>query len=93
MVVLNRGRATIELAMDFSGKPAAAAFVARFLNEALLRGAAEEMDAPDASEEDFPRPGETTDLEAVRAALDELHKQKLLPAEDWHKLWRAVGLE
>jgi len=94
MLEVNRGRATIELSLDFSGKPAAAEFVARFLNEALQRGAAAEMDArPGKDEPAFPRPGIKTDLEAVRAALDELHEQELLSADDWHKMRRAVGLE
>ena len=91
---VNRGRATVELTLDFSGKPEAAEYVARFLNEALLRGAEAEMDRPAARDEPpFPRPGIQTDLEAVRAALDELHEQELLSAEDWHKLRQAVGLE
>src|SRR5690606_16335246 len=41
---VNRGRATVTLTMDFSGKPDAAEYVARFLNEAMLHGAALEMD-------------------------------------------------
>lgn len=92
---VNRGRATIELTMDFSGKPEAAEYVARFLNEAMLRGAEAEMDARKSAvtDEAFPRPGVETDLEAVRAALDELHEQELLSAEDWHRMRRAVGLE
>lgn len=97
---VNRGRATVTMELDFSGKPEAAEYVARFLHEAMIRGAEAEMEARHAGEpkvEDdgppFPRPGVETDLEAVRAALDELHEQELLSAEDWHKMRRAVGLE
>ena len=101
---VNRGRATVALQIDFSGKPKAAPYIARFLHEAMIRGAAEEMDARRGEavttapaepyeEPPFPRPGVETDLEAVRAALDELQEQELLSAEDWHKLRRAVGLE
>ncbi len=97
---VNRGRATVTLELDFSGKPEAAEHVARFLHEAMIRGAEAEMEARHAGEPEppddeppFPRPGVETDLEAVRAALDELHEQELLSAEDWHKLRRAIGLE
>ncbi|GIV62211.1 hypothetical protein GQ464_016550 [Rhodocaloribacter litoris] len=91
---VNRGRATVTLTIDFSGKPEAAEYVARFLNEAMLHGAMEEMEGrARETERVFPRPGIRTDLEAVRAALDELHEQELLSAEDWHKLRRCIGLE
>jgi len=94
---VNRGRATVNLAIDFSGKPEAAEYVARFLNEAMMQGAAGEMDArssPASTQASpFPRPGVKTDLEAVRAALDELQEQELLAAEDYHKLRAAIGLE
>ncbi|GIV58298.1 MAG: hypothetical protein KatS3mg042_1211 [Rhodothermaceae bacterium] len=90
---VNRGRATVTLEIDFSGKPEAAGYVARFLNEAMLRGVMETREAGGEDATPFPRPGVQTDLEAVRAALDELHEQELLSAEDWHKLRRCIGLE
>ncbi len=36
LLTVNRGRATFEIEMDFSGKPKAADFVLRFLREAML---------------------------------------------------------
>ena len=36
LVTVNRGQATFEIEMDFSGKPQAADFVLRFLREAML---------------------------------------------------------
>lgn len=36
LLTVNRGRATFEIEMDFSGKPQAADFVLRFLREAML---------------------------------------------------------
>ncbi|MEM1095063.1 MAG: hypothetical protein AAGJ10_10705 [Bacteroidota bacterium] len=43
-LLVNRGRATMELQLDCSVKPEAAKYIARFLNEALLLGAAREME-------------------------------------------------
>ena len=85
---VNRGRATFDLALDFSGKPEAAEYVARFLHEAMLRGAADEMDA-----ETGGTPGRTsagTDLEAVVHALDELREQGLLADEDYAVMLDAL---
>lgn len=102
-IKVNRGHATVDLLIDFSGKPKAAPYIARFLHEAMVEGAAQEMEArraevpaehtEDHPEPPFPRPGVETDLEAVRAALDELQEQELLSEADWHKLRKAVGLE
>lgn len=72
---VNRGRATMELTLDFSGKPDAAEFVERFLNEALLRGAAEEMDRAS--------PADATDVQAVQQALHPLLQRGSLTAEDY----------
>ncbi|MGI9174567.1 MAG: hypothetical protein ACR2GR_04540 [Rhodothermales bacterium] len=85
---VNRGRATFDLALDFSGKPEAAEFVARFLHEAMLRGAADEMDAKTGG-----TPGQTsagTDLEAVVRALDELREQGLLADADYAVMLDAL---
>lgn len=124
---INPGRTTVEMVLDFSGKSKAAEPVAQFLNEAMIRGAADEMEARRAAtippplpttaegaapsalmppplpaeeptraahlEPPFPVPGVETDLEAVRAALDELQEQELLSAEDYYKLRKAVGLD
>lgn len=87
VLTVNRGRATFELDIDFSGKPAAAEYVTRFLKEAMVRGElsrsaarAAEGSAP-ASGKPIPDPavageaqhGDSTDHEAVEAALEELH--------------------
>ncbi len=37
MLTVNRGKATFEIEMDFSGKPKASDYVLRFLREAMLR--------------------------------------------------------
>lgn len=72
---VNRGRATFNLAIDFSGRPDAAEYVARFLHEAMLHGAAREMDA---GREEIT----ATDVEALRRALDALHDNGQLSADD-----------
>lgn len=76
---VNRGRSTFDVEMDFSGKAGAAAPVARFLHEALLSGAADEMDA-----------GVETDRAAVRAALDRLREAGKLADADHARLLDAL---
>lgn len=74
---VNRGRATITLTLDFSGKPRAAEFVARFLQEALLHGVRLGSDA---------RRAGATDVAAVREALDALHADGRLSDDDRRRL-------
>lgn len=81
---VNRGRATVSVTMDFSGKPGAAQFVARFLHEAMHRSIDEEWreestDAP-------PR----TDLRAVQNALLSLRDDGKLTPEDYERLINAL---
>jgi hypothetical protein len=88
---VNRGRATIALSLDFSGKPDAAAYVARFLKEAMLRGAAEEMDRPLGAEEGVAAPAHAqTDRGAVRRALDALRTQGQLSDADFARLMEVL---
>lgn len=77
---VNRGRATFNLTIDFSGKAEAADYVARFLNEAMLHGAAAEMDAPKNAART------TTDVDAVRRTLSALQDQGLLAPDDFRRL-------
>lgn len=60
----NRGRATVTFAIDFSGRPKAAEFVARFLHEAMM--------ITIASEESEGEVAGRTDAEVVRRALNTL---------------------
>ncbi len=89
---VNRGRATFNLVMDFSGKPDAAEYVARFLHEVMIRGAAAEMDvrsAPGTPSSTGTPPSGATDVPAVQRALDELHRRGLLSDAD-HRRLKAV---
>lgn len=76
---VNRGRATFELEMDFSGKPKAADYILRFLRDAMLRG--EGTDVED---------GET-DIEEVTSVLDDLKDRGLLSRSDYEALMRILG--
>ena len=74
-LTVNRGRATFELRMDFSGAPDAASYVADFLETALLRGV--QLDDSGGAE---------TDVAAVRRALDQLRTEGKLSAADHDRL-------
>lgn len=88
---VNRGRATFQLTVDFSGSGEAAQYVTRFLEEAMHRSARADMAsaAPDAEGDE---PG-ATDVEAVRAALDELRAAGQLAEADYHRLLQALGAD
>lgn len=75
-LTVNRGRATFELTMDFSGAPDAASYVAEFLDAAMVM----DIDFAPASEP------ETTDVDAVRDALDRLRAEQKLTEADYERL-------
>ena len=66
---VNQGRATVTESIDFSGRPGAAEYVERFLKEAMLASPAGEGG------------DSTTDMTAVRCALDRLVNDGLLSEE------------
>jgi hypothetical protein len=86
VIDVNRGRATTELTMDFSGKPGAAAPIARFLSEAMLVGV--ELGSAERSDDDAAR---ETDREAVLDALEALHRDGKLSTMDLVNLRKALG--
>lgn len=86
-VDVNRGRATVTLTIDFSGKADAAEYVARFLHEAMLRGTPEEQ-AEAARGEDT-----STDAAAVREALEALHRDGRLARRDLERLLAVLREE
>jgi hypothetical protein len=73
---VNRGRATFDLSMDFSGVPDAAEYVADFLHAAMLKDV--EFGAGE--------PAAETDVRAVRRALDRLRTQQQLTDADYERL-------
>lgn len=76
VLTVNRGRATFELTMDFSGAPKAASYVADFLDAALM----EDIDFTPSTEPD------ATDTAAVREALQRLRTEQKLTEADYERL-------
>ena len=81
---VNRGRATFQLTMDFSGSTEAAEYVARFLDEAMHQSAAADMASPGPAA--AAQGDEETDVDAVRAALNDLRDRGQLAAADYRRL-------
>lgn len=75
-LTVNRGRATFELTMDFSGAPDAASYVSDFLDTAMVM----DIDFVPAAEPD------ETDGAAVRDALQRLRAEQKLTEEDYQRL-------
>lgn len=80
---VNRGRATFQLTIDFSGSSEAAQYVARFLEEAMHRTTRADMAGPGPPDE---RADGSTDVEAVRAALADLRASGQLSETDYQRL-------
>jgi hypothetical protein len=81
---VNRGRATFQLTMDFSGSTEAAEYVARFLDEAMHQSAAADMASPGPA--GATQGDEETDVDAVRAALNDLRDRGQLAEADYRRL-------
>jgi len=81
-LTVNRGRATFDLTMDFSGTPDAASYVADFLDAAMVR----DIDFAPAAEPD------TTDTDAVHDALDRLRAEQKLTEADYQRLIDALEM-
>lgn len=84
-VDLNRGRATVTETIDFSGQPAAAEYVERFLREAMLRSVRQHTDLPPEA------PSGGTDRRAVEDALNELVGLGRLSLADRQRMLDALG--
>lgn len=85
---VNRGRATFQLTLDFSGASEAAGYVSRFLEEAMHRSAEADMAGmPSSGAESDP----ATDAAAVRAALDALRAEGKLSPADHERLLDVLG--
>ena len=84
-VDINRGRATVTEALDFSGQPGAAEFVERFLREAMLASAARADEAP-VLPDAVPQTEAGSDIEVVQRALDRLRAQGTLAEADHLRL-------
>lgn len=83
---VNRGRATVTEALDFSGQAGAAEFVERFLKEAMLSSAARSFGHATPPEVEGPRTEAGTDVRAVEDALGKLRGQGSLAEPDYVRL-------
>lgn len=79
-LTVNRGRATFDLTMDFSGAPEAADYVAEVLHEVMIQGV--DLDESTGSVE--------TNVEAVRRALDRLRSEQKLSDGDYDRLLHVL---
>lgn len=88
---VNRGRATTEVVIDFSGKPDAASHVAHFLSEAMLKGVdfGRGTDVEDQSTPERQEP--ETDRHAIEDALDRLQRAGKLTRDDKYRMMAALG--
>ena len=78
---VNEGRATVTHTLDFSGRPGAAEYVERFLDQAVLRAAGA------TSSRDVDR---TTDRAVVVASLNDLRAAGVLSDRDYRAMLRVV---
>jgi hypothetical protein len=83
---INRGRATFQLTMDFSGSAEAAQYVARLLEEAMHQSAAADMASLGDASADDPSSAAETNVEVVRATLDDLRAAGHLSDDDHQRL-------
>ncbi len=74
------GRATVEMVVDFSGKPKAAEFVAKFLYEAMLTS------MTDSASEFTQGPSGDTDVTALGRTLLMLIERDMLSEEDFSRI-------
>jgi hypothetical protein len=106
IVHVNRGQATVQVVIDFSGRPKAAAYVKRFLDEAML--AVDVLSAEEAARANLRGVGRSsqdsrqaavgggseargeTDPGAVRNALKELVDAGSLSPEDFERVMRLL---
>lgn len=84
---VNRGQATFELTMDFSGASEAAEYVERFLEEAMHQSTQAEMEERRSAE----AASAETDIEAVRSALDALRQRGQLSDGDYRRLMQVLN--
>jgi len=78
-LTVNRGRATFDLVMDFSGQPDAADYIAEFLDQAASADVTLGRSATS-----------STDLRVVEAALARLKEQGALSSDDMKKMLDAI---
>lgn len=87
-LMVNRGRATINLVLDFSGKAKAAPYVERFLQEAMHRVTDAELESKRVTRNRGA--DDQTNARAVEEALFDLVENGLLSQEDFRKMIQVI---
>ncbi len=92
LLSVNRGRATIEMELDFSGKAKAAPYVARLLEDILFRTTEAEMERGPirGAGPEFSGDGKT-DIRIVEETLIALVREGSLSEEDFRELMRVLN--
>lgn len=88
---VNRGRATIELELDFSGKAKAAPYVARLLEDVMFRTTEAEMARKPVREADRSRQALETDVRVVEETLIALVREGHLLEDDFRDMLRVLN--
>ena len=93
LLTVNRGRATIELEMDFAAKAKAASYVLRLLDAALLESAALEMDADPRMKRSSRRGADRseTDVRVVEETLIALVREGSLSESHYREMMRILS--
>lgn len=90
---VNRGRATFDLTLDFSGRPRACKYVVAFLQEAMTHFLDEVVQEGGVEADACSGDGDVpTDPAEVCAALDALHMRGVLSSSDLRAMLRAIGV-
>lgn len=88
---VNRGRATFDVTLDFSGRPGACQYVVAFLQEAMMR-VLDEVVQEGGAEANARTGDASTDPAEVRAALKALHMRDVLSSSDLRTMLQAIGI-
>lgn len=89
-LTVNRGRATINLELDFSGKAKAAPYVTRLLEDILFRTIDAEMARAPISSAEMPAAGGRTNTRIVEETLIALVKAGNLSEDDFREMMRIL---
>ncbi len=89
-LTINRGRATINLELDFSGKAKAAPYVSRLLEDILYRTIAAEKAREPVSSSEGPHDGGKTKVRIVEETLIALVKDGSLSEDDFREMMRVL---
>ena len=91
MLTVNRGRATINLELDFSGKAKAAPFIARLLEDLLFRTTEAEMEREAFRKDPVHSGSGETDVRVVEETLIALVRDKSLSEDDFREMMHVLN--